>query len=429
MLYVFAGAFLLAAAVRGTRHAKTDRRDRRPHAAVQVAALVAAGCTTLTVALQLTLEPTAELKSIMNTGAIAGGFVTVVFGLWLNDRRTRLEETRQRGEQSSHDLERKRLHLEQQKSELERAKEWREHQEVADAGLVRAIELLGAEEPRVRSGALYALAAFAAHRSDRAQDVADLICMYLRNSSAEPDSTVRDAQRLLLRVVQQANRAGTEDLELDLSCARLDGLVLGHVTIRALNLSDAVLTGVTSMHALRLVEGTFGNEVHRVSMDRTVFEGEVWLHGARLRKLSAVGARFERGLSMTGAEVVHEVVLDDGQIAGVADFSNARFGALTCRATRFQASAVCRGLSVRSGANFLQARLSRADFRSVDWQAKTNFDEASFVDSLHLPPRPALPEVSLRRTRLGAAVATADFPEGWSIEERDGVRYLVAGQL
>jgi uncharacterized protein YjbI with pentapeptide repeats len=238
----------------------------------------------------------------------------------------------------------------------------------------------------------------------------------------------RDAQQVLLRIVRQANKHAVTELELDLAGAHLADFVLAHVTVRSLDLSGATLTGITSLHELRLAEGPFGVETaHRVSFDRATVTGEVWMYDTHLRRLSAEHATFEKGLSLRGAHV-EKIMLSDSTMDGLVDFGDAAFGSLACNETRFTGRAIFRGVRIGVAATFVQSRFANADLGGVHWPVKINLDHAGFTKSLCLPPRAGLPQVSLRRVELGADVPAEDFPEGWAIRPagRDGIRYLVA---
>jgi hypothetical protein len=188
---------------------------------------------------------------------------------------------------------------------------------------------------------------------------------------------------------------------------------------------------VTSLRGLRLAAGNAGNDQPcQVSMDATVFDGDVWLHGARLRKLSANGAVFGNGLSMEGSYVEHDVGLADCSVAGDADFSGADFGALVCSGSSFPGKLSLRRTLLRGGGTFLQARFGRADFAQFACTHRLVLDEAHFEDSLRLDPN-GLPQVSLRRTTLSAKLAASErflLPSGWRVinGDREDTRYLVA---
>jgi hypothetical protein len=97
----------------------------------------------------------AGLAEALRTGGLAGAAVVALYGLWLNDRRRRVEEGRQQLESSRLDHER----------------------------FARAIELLGNDADQVRVGALHALAGLARGTPSYTQTVLDVLCSYLRRPS------------------------------------------------------------------------------------------------------------------------------------------------------------------------------------------------------------------------------------------------------
>jgi len=427
------GVLLLGAAVVVfTRYVQRDTRGRDPDRLVLVTALAAVGCTVLAIALQLGVRPDSDLRPVLTAGIVAGGVVTTVFALWLNHRRYRLEEARQKIEQSRVDLDRGRHLLDQERAELERARERREDTMVVVEGLAKAVEAIGNPEPRVRAAALHRLAGLAAHRPDRAQEVVDLVCLYLRTAAEVPDPVAGEAQRVLLRIVQRANLAPAPvlDLEVDLAGARLSAFTFGHVCVRALLLTGAHLSGVTSLHKLRLTDQDFGESLaHRVDLDRAVFEDEVWLSNARLRRLSARGARFRQNLLMEGALVANDVVLADSSVAGDADFGHAALGSLNCNSAVFDGIVRLARPGERGDVAFLQTRFGQAHFEQLSCGHRVVLDGAHVEDALWLPPRGQVPNVSLRRTTLGPSVVSGEHfrpPPGWRVRQgtRDETRYL-----
>jgi uncharacterized protein YjbI with pentapeptide repeats len=417
---------IAAAVVIHVRYVKQDSRERNRDALPAIAALGAAGVTLLTIAVQLSVEPTGELRAVLTAGVVCGGVITAVFAAWLNHRRYRVEEARQQVERDKADLERSRHWLEQDKVELEQGKDRREHAKVADETLMRAVEQLGHASPRVRVGTLHSLAVLAAHRPDRAQEVTDLICMYLRVPPDDgPDRTLAEAQKVLHRVISRANTAPepVRDLTVDLSRVRLDELGLDQLTVHVLDLSGAHITGVTSLRDLRVDTGN-------LVLDNAEFGGDVWLHGARLHKLSANGAVFRQSLSLERSTVEFDVGLSDCTVVGDADFSVADLGTLTCKGSKFQGMVGLRRSRLRGGGTFLQARFGRADFEQLSCGQRVVLDEAHFEDALRLGARgPEL--VSLRRTTLSSRIATSDrfeLPPGWHVVggDREDIRYLVA---
>jgi uncharacterized protein YjbI with pentapeptide repeats len=414
MVAVVVGVFvLLCALVVAVRQVRRDRGH--PDTVPRVTTLVVVGIVAMTVGAQ----PGRELKTVLTTAAVGAGLVTAIFALWLNHRRYRVEEARQQVERDKADLDQSRHRLEQQKVELEQAKERREHDK--DDILIRAVELFGHADMRVRCGALHTIAAFATQRPARAADVVRLVSMYLR-TMPDDDPAAIEAQRVLSRVVADANAAGVEDLEVDLTGASLTDLVLDDVAVRVLTVAGAHLAGVTSLRGLGSVAGTVrkGQANCRVDLTGAVFAGDVRLHGAHLKRLSAQRAEFHGDLSLASSWVELDVVLSDSAVAGDTDFRGAEFGKLAANATTFHGEATFRRVTVRGAATFLQAHFTRADFEKFTTRQQTVFDEAHFADAVLLPE--ALP--SLRRTTVGAKAAE-DLPTPWRTKTISGVHYLV----
>jgi uncharacterized protein YjbI with pentapeptide repeats len=419
-LYFVAVLGIAGAAVAAVRHAKQDPRRRNLDTLPVISAIGAGGFTLLVIAVQLTVQPQGELRLVLTAGVVSGGVITTVFLAWLNYRRYRVEESRQQVEREKADLEQSKHLLEQEKVELEHEKNRREHAKVADESLTRAIELLGHDTPRVRAGGLHALASLAAHRPDRAQEVVELICMYLRNIPAETeDAAAREAQKVLLRVVARANAATqpVNDLDVDLTGASLNGFLFNQVTVRTLTLTGAHLAGVTSLSGLRAA----------ITMDGAECCGDVWLQEARLPRFSATCAEFRKNLSMESSTVDHDVRFSDCVVIGDADFSGADFGTLTFNGSKFSGTASFRRTLLRRGGTFLLARFARADFEQFVSPHRVVLDAAHFEDSLRLNTK-ELPFVSLRKTTVGPTVATSEWfrqSPGWHIVG-DTIRYLVA---
>lgn len=431
LLHVLGSVSLLVALVVFVRYHRCDVRDRDPDRVVLATALTALGCTVLAIALQLDVRPDSDMKALLTAGIVAGGVVTAVFALWLNHRRYRIEQSRQEVEQGRVDLDRERHRLDQERFALERAKERREDAVVVVEGVARAVESFGDQEPRVRAAALHRLAGLAAHRPDRSQEVVDLVGLYLRHAE-ETDTVVDEAQRVLLGVVQRANRAqpAVLDLEVDLTGARLRGFTFGHVTVRALLLTGVRAAGTTALHRLHLAEGDFGELVaHRLDLDRAVFDGELRLSDSRLHRLSARGATLGGKLLMEGAEVAYDVVLADSSVAGDADFGRARFGSMNCNSTIFDGAVRLSWPGERSEVTFVRTRFRQANLQQFACRNRVVLDGAHVEEALQLPPRSWLPNVSLYRTTLGEAVVTAEsfrVPAGWQVRNgaRDDTRYL-----
>ncbi|AUI62370.1 hypothetical protein [Amycolatopsis sp. BJA-103] len=152
----------------------------------------------------------------LKTGALAGGAIAALYGLWLNDRRRRTEEDR-------HEIERSRI---------------------SDERFAKSIELLGNDADQVRVGAMHSLAGLARTRPEYRQTVLDVLCAYLRRpfdhpkfpsdtewdkekkAEAERERLVRRAAERLIRDILPHTGTTGPTLSLNLSDARLDKLGL-----------------------------------------------------------------------------------------------------------------------------------------------------------------------------------------------------------
>jgi uncharacterized protein YjbI with pentapeptide repeats len=408
VLYFIGAVALGGSAAVFRHHVRTDRRDRRADTVVLVVAPAAGGLTFLAAAVQLTVEPGSELRYVLPTAAVCGGLATATFALWLNHRRYLIEEQRQDIESTKTDLERRKHDLDQFRVELERAKDLREHAKAADDVLLKVVELLGNSEHRVRAGALTALAGFAGQRPDRAADAVELICMYLRTAPSG-DAVVRDAQRALVRVVRQANEAQPRLVpEVDLRHARLADLTLEHLDVAVLDLSQAHLSGTTSLRGL-------GGSGCVVRLDGAQCDGNVRLDGARLRELSAPRARIAADLVVLGAHVELAVELSDCEVYGDVDLSDSVLGSLTGLGANFRQLFAMRRTLLHGTATLGQTKFAEADFEHAAGP-KLVLDEANVRRALRLTPA-QWSTVSAWNTTIesGADRSKVRLPPGWEI--------------
>jgi uncharacterized protein YjbI with pentapeptide repeats len=261
--------------------------------------------------LVLALDPTAGLSEGLRTGGLAGASVVALYGLWLNDRRRRLEEDRQA-------VEEERLRLESGRLVNER--------------FARAIEMLGSEADQVRVGAMHTLAGLARGTPSYAQTVIDVLCAYLRrpffhraydgedfdtdrNDFADPagvrlsaedaaDDRERQvrlaAQRVLLELLPPV-AAGGPAYDLDLTGASLEFLTFEGRTVGELIGRRAVFHGITRL-------------------SRTVFTGRALLTGAVFRGRLELGRiQFRRGVSLRDARLLGPVDLTGATVEEFAD--------------------------------------------------------------------------------------------------------------
>ncbi|MFI7116637.1 hypothetical protein [Amycolatopsis sp. NPDC049868] len=204
----------------------------------------------------------------LKTGALAGGAIAALYGLWLNDRRRRTEEDR-------HEIERSRI---------------------SDERFAKSIELLGNEADQVRVGAMHSLAGLARTRPEYRQTVLDVLCAYLRRpfdhpkfpsdtewdnenrAGAERERLVRRAAERLIRDILPHTGTTGPTLGLNLSDARLDKLeLLGRrvgwfgadrcEVASYVDLTDAQISGKFSLKDVT-IHGTL--DLTRASFERKV---------------------------------------------------------------------------------------------------------------------------------------------------------------
>lgn len=169
----------------------------------------------------LLFDPRTTGAEALRTGGLAAGSVVALYALWLNDRRRRVEETRQGFERRRTDYEGDRA---------------------ADERFARAVELLGNEADQVRVGALHALAGLARTSPSYTQTVLDILCAYLRQpflhpryqtdeaewTQAETNDAERKlqvrltAQRLIADLLPHTGEADAPRYDLDLTGASLE---------------------------------------------------------------------------------------------------------------------------------------------------------------------------------------------------------------
>lgn len=253
-VFVVAGAVAVAAgigvfAVWGFRSSARDIQSLRLAGSV----LLAAGVFAVITGWLLT-DGSVNASDAVRTGGLAAGSIVALYALWLNDRRRRVDEDRQR---------------------LESARAEHDRERAADERFLRAVELLGSEADQVRVGALHALAGVARARPEYTQDVLDVICSYLRRpfdhpryfvtrgGELPPDSyeerkkseesdrwrQVRQtAQRLIADLLPVV---GTEDApayDLDLQGATLEYLDISHRVVGELRARELKLYESNSFH-------------------------------------------------------------------------------------------------------------------------------------------------------------------------------------
>ncbi len=235
----------------------------------------------------------------LKTAGLAGGAVAALYGLWLNDRRRRVEEDR-------HELERSRI---------------------SDERFAKSVELLGHQADQVRVGAVHALAGLARTRPETyTQTVLDVLCAYLRMPFAHEsfDASVEgsaeaDRERQVRRTAQQVLRSllpdtGTPDAPeyaLDLTGARLDRFNLSHKRIAWLGAQRTEI-------------------INGASFTGTSFRGSAFFTGASVHgPVEFAGTKFGAGTGFRDFTAHDEVTFTDVDFAIAPDFAQANFPAGT----------------------------------------------------------------------------------------------------
>jgi uncharacterized protein YjbI with pentapeptide repeats len=244
----------------------------------------------------LTAEPQDPADALRTGGLVALG-VLALYGLWLADRRRRIEQARGKAEQ------------ERQQAETRRTDQ--DRQRLAGERFAQAVGLLGAESDAVRVGALHAIGGIGKAWPEFTQAAVDVFCAYLRmpfdDSAKQREREVRlTAQRLIEETLGAASGDGCR---LDLTGAMLEDFSLRDVTVRSI-VARADFHGATVFSRVQVYEELIlsGARLHdMLSMtdcvvgdlrfSGTTFGGPVLMNGTRLHKATnASGFRFEHGL-------------------------------------------------------------------------------------------------------------------------------------
>ncbi len=245
----------------------------------------------------LLADPATSRSDALKTGALAGGAIAALYGLWLNDRRRRTEEDR-------HEIERSRI---------------------SDERFAKSIELLGNDADQVRVGAMHSLAGLARTRPEYRQTVLDVLCAYLRRPFEHPifdpkakwddeDKAAAERERLVRRAAERLIR----DI---LPHAGTTGPTFG------LNLSDARLDKL-ELTARRV--GWFGADrsevLHHLDLENAELAGKFSLNHVTIHgQLRLTGATFERRVQMEGLTVETPVDFSTATFAEAPLLEGAKF--------------------------------------------------------------------------------------------------------
>ncbi|MFR9730434.1 pentapeptide repeat-containing protein [Saccharopolyspora sp. MS10] len=274
-------------------------REHGLAATVTLAALALFGVSTAL----LVFDGRVNGADALRTGGLAAGSVVALYALWLNDRRRRVDESRQR--------------LEGARTELDRER-------IADERFARAVELLGHEADQVRVGALHALAGLARSSPGHTQTVLDVLCSYLRRPFGHPhhdhgewERDERDAADRELQVRLTAQRLITDLLppaEEDSPAYDLD---FTNAALEYFDLSGRRIGTLVARHA-RLF--------HDNNLSRCEVTGPAWLTGASTRaggRFRCRDAVFRGRAQFAGVEFGGPAAFDRSVFHGVADFDGA----------------------------------------------------------------------------------------------------------
>ncbi len=217
---------------------------------------------------------------------------------------------------------------------------------------VRAIELVGSDNPAVRLGGLHALERLGQDNPEQRPTIVAVLCAYLRMPAPDdPRETEvrRTAQRMLARHLRADGDDWWPGIALDLTGARLHDFDAAGCTLVDLDLTGAVCTGTT----------TFAGAVVR---------------GRLLLTAEFADAVFE---DLTGDA---ELLLDDARFTGQVSFDRADLGgALSCRGTSFGPVSF-RGATLRQPSSFDRARFAgSATFREAVFLAGLSMEHTTFA--------------------------------------------------
>jgi hypothetical protein len=286
-LCVAVGAAILVAAWAGAGRPGEQPRPGRAQLALTGTIVLAFGVFTLVTGLLLDGTGTTD-SDALRTGGLAAASVVALYGLWLNDRRRRVDEERQGLDNQRKELDDQRFRLEEARQELDRQRADDDRGRTADERFARSLELLGHDADQVRVGALHALAGLARNRPAYTQTTLDILCAYLRRPydhatyqarrdnverpvdtwrqdlDADRERQVRlTAQRLIVDLLPSSSEQDAPDYNLDLTGAALEYFDLSHKRV-----------GTFTARSAHFYEA--------VSFEGAHFHGPIWLTWAHL---------------------------------------------------------------------------------------------------------------------------------------------------
>jgi hypothetical protein len=396
-LCVAAGATTLVASwLAATGRLNVEPQPQRQSLALTGTIILALGVFAA-VAGMLLNSPGTSAAQALQTGGLAAVSVVALYGLWLNDRRRRVDEERQTLDGQRTVLDDQRFRLAEAQQELDRQRADDDRGRTADERFARALELLGHDADQVRVGALHALAGLARHRSEYTQTTLDILCAYLRRPydhasyaerrrmdtepAAELDDLPQDveadrerqvrlaAQRLIVDLLPSTADLEAPQYNLDLTGAALEYFDLSHKRL-----------GTFTARSAHFYEA--------VSFEGAWFHGPMWLTWAHLW-----------GESFRANDMVCHGISwwSNFTASGPVDFDRTQFRGETKFAYAIFADRV----------SFQQCRFST----TVDFQHADFLGELTFGHTEGLIGRTTGMLVSLMHD--------VRLPDGWQVDSRD----------
>ncbi|HKN99759.1 MAG TPA: pentapeptide repeat-containing protein [Pseudonocardiaceae bacterium] len=334
----------------------------------------------------------------LQTGGLAAASVVALYGLWLNDRRRRVDEERQSLDAQRTVLDDQRFRLEEGRQELDRQRAADDRGRTADERFARALELLGHDADQVRVGALHALAGLARNRPEYTQTTLDILCAYLRRPydhasyaerrrlDTEPAAERTDdlpqdieadrerqvrlaAQRLIVDLLPSTSDLDAPQYNLDLTGAALEYFDLSHKRL-----------GTFTARSAHFYEA--------VSFEGTWFHGPMWLTWAHLW-----------GESFRANDMVCQGISwwSNFTASGPVDFDRTQF----------------RGETKFAYAIFAD----RVSFQHCRFATTVDFQHADFLGELNFAHTEGL--IGRTTGMLVSLLHDVRLPDGWQVDSRD----------
>ncbi|WBB75390.1 pentapeptide repeat-containing protein [Micromonospora sp. WMMD1128] len=383
------------------------------------------------------------IRTGLTVVAGTGGGLALLFAArrqWISERGQRHQEAVAAHDQAHRD--RVQAHAE---AVAEAAARHQERQATAaehDAGerrltelYVRAIELVGSDNPAVRLGGLHALERLGQDNPGQRPTTVAVLCAYLRMPAPDdPRETEvrRTAQRMLTRHLRADRDTWWPDIALDLTGARLDDFDAAGCTLVDLDLTGAVCTGVTSFagavaHGRMRLTAEFADLV----CDDLTGDADIVLDDARVTgrasfdradlggALSCLGTRFGQA-SFHAATLRQPSSFDRATFAGAATFREAVFLAgLSMEHTGFAGYAGFRRTRFADLALFRWTEFgAEAWFEGARFEGGTNFGRAVFHGGAHFEGAELARRPLVDQARASTSV-THDWPRDVTVTRRD----------